>query len=107
MHTVYLLKSLPPQRKLCLLISPKNFIFFDYLHIKEQYDFFLPNTVIQKEISSLILENEIYIGKTCNPFPQKGRFVLFRYCQINKRFICPGGLKDKEGFSIYVEKSLL
>ncbi|MBM3208801.1 glycosyltransferase family 39 protein [Candidatus Shapirobacteria bacterium] len=107
MYTVYLLKSLPPQRNLCLLISPNNFTFFDYLHIKEQYDYFLPNTVIQKEIFSPTLENEIYVSKACNTFPQKGQFILFRYCQENKRFICPGDLKDKEGFNVYVEKSLL
>lgn len=103
MYVVYLLKSLPRQRSVCLAVSPKNHQFFNLLHIKEQHDFLLPNTNIEKKIDSTIPENIVYITKDCNIY--NSSFLSFEYCFKKDKFICP---QDYErGFEIYVDRTLV
>lgn len=102
MHTIYLLQSLPTQSQICLFVSPKNYNFFNLLHIKEQYEFFLPNIRIEKTIKPELLENEIYITKDCN-LSEKS-FALYQLCLKKSKFICP--LDYENTLNIYIDRHI-
>ena len=49
MHTIYLLKPISDLENICLIVSPIDGKFFDFMHVKEQYEYFLPETEIERE----------------------------------------------------------
>jgi hypothetical protein len=103
MYAVYLIKSFPSTEKVCLVFSPQNSEFFNFIHINEQYEFFLKNTIIEKATSSGISENEIYILRDCNLNDKE--LWRYEYCREKAKFICP--LEYEKGLRFYVDKALL
>lgn len=100
-YTINILKTLPSQKQVCLKVSPENFNYLNYLHIREQHLFFLPDTeeIIESEN---IPDNDIYISRSCS---LEGKyFIKYEYCAVRKKFICPltGGQ-----INLFVDESLV
>ena len=91
MHTIYFLKSAPNYQNAtptCLYVSPENFQYFNFLHVKEQYQYFLPKQSFTIFQSSKIKNNEIYISNICQPDINKENFITHLYCKEYKKFTC-------------------
>lgn len=102
MHSIYLLKSFPHLEKACLISSPLNQEFFDYMHIKEQYEYFLPNVKLSKTADPNILDNEIFLTKDCRG---EEKYKQYSVCGNNENiFFCPLG--SNKSINIYYGSSL-
>jgi len=94
MYTVYFLKSNTDYQnfnKTCLFVSPTNFKYFNLLHVKEQYQYFVPNKLIQVFENNGVRENQIYISGSCNKNLMDDNFTVYQYCQNQIKFVCPKG----------------
>lgn len=105
MHVIYFLKStnsfINPSMKtkydsysennnICLFVSPANFQTLNLLHYKEQYEYFLPKTVIEARESSGINDSDAYIFKgSCPDDYRKAMRELVVSCSNRANFDCP------------------
>ena len=103
MHIIYFLKAVSTPKGVRLTISPHNEEFFNFMHIKEQYEFFLPEVKIEKLVGDWVPKDAVYISRACEPPP--GNFVLYQPCLEPRKFICP--LEDGPDLKLYVESSLV
>jgi hypothetical protein len=98
MHTIYFLKendSLYKSNNLTFLVSPINYQKLNFLHYKEQYNFFFPKKIFFIEKGDTIGDNEIYIQN--NDYDYFGKSFMIR-CS-DKDYYCP--LDYKNNFVIH------
>jgi len=94
MHAIYFLKknnNLYPFNDLTFFVSPSNYQKFNYLHYREQYQFFLPEKNILIKENKEIGDNEIYIKNDEQPYLGKTFFIK---CNGKKSYSCPLGFKE-------------
>ncbi|HET9947173.1 MAG TPA: glycosyltransferase family 39 protein [Patescibacteria group bacterium] len=74
----------------CLRLSSANYKTFDYLHYKEQYDYFLPNISINKQEDKNVSDNTIYIFHgSCPVDLNKVKLQTKRNCSNKFNLYCP------------------
>jgi hypothetical protein len=93
-HTIYFIKSnndlFNKTDNLTFLVSPFNYQILNYLHYKEQYNFFFPESNIDIKNDSTIRDNEIYIKN--NEYDYSDKSYMIR-CSGND-YYCPIGYKN-------------
>lgn len=108
-HLIRFLKKQPllSEGRICLKMSPGNFITFDLMHYKEQFSYFLPKLEISMLPQEEMLDNEIKVYKGTCPVFWEGKGDLLskeKYqvvCPNSNRFLCPLGYQGVISIKYY------
>lgn len=85
MHLIYALQKYKTKGSICLETSLNNNTYFSYLHIKEQYQYFLPNISTFLKINPNFSDNILYASRDCN---FSGKFIKQVFCKKPALFTC-------------------
>lgn len=94
MNIIYTIQSLqdtsPTAQNYCLVLSKDMNKDLDYLHYKEQYQYFLPNVAIEKQIDPTYSDSEVHIYKdSCPSTPQLPVRATVKMCTGGLDYLCP------------------
>jgi 4-amino-4-deoxy-L-arabinose transferase-like glycosyltransferase len=91
MHIINLLKSQNDTTgNLCIVVSPENYKNLDFLHYKEQYQYFLPNANITIKKNAKINDSEAYVfRKSCPEDYKQASNIHTTLCSSKRTNYCP------------------
>jgi hypothetical protein len=104
-YLVERIKELDYNGDVCLMGSKTNIEYFQLAHIREMFDYYLPEVDFEYSVRDATPEKYLYVGMNCeSESTMLDTYYSINYCQEWKPFLCP--YEKNYPFKIYYDPRL-